>query len=335
MNSINKPNYALINLLKMNNFNEMNCISSVSIVNNETNPDLVWSEIGKVWMSKIEFAKDDEEMWSDIEDEYSAQEDSAQEDSAQEDDDSFDCFPSKSRRRQSWQDIAIASSLASRRRLEEKVKEEEKEEKEETPECNECTSECAICYDCFTTTDACSTTPCGHKFHSKCLFQNFEHRPECPLCRTELIKQPEEDDDDDDDESSYYSEEEDEEPVIKQVASMKQMADKLASLGYTMEDLLMLHFGGSDHPKDIANPRWANDLNPDENGSTTTTNSTISLVGSHIKQYDVYEKIYKEPNSMLEKLSADIENIVEGNLGVDYKDTRTYAQVLASSTINQ
>jgi hypothetical protein len=305
----------------MNNFTEMNCISNVSSVNNETNPDLVWSEIGKVWMSKIEFAKDDEEMWSDIEDD-SAQE----EDSFQDDDDSFDCFPTKSRRRQSWQDIAIASSLASRTRL---VVEEKVKEVAESKDSNqECTSECAICYDCFTTTDACSTTPCGHKFHSKCLFQNFEHRPECPLCRTELIKQPEEEEDDDD-ESSYYSEEEDEEPVIKQVASMKQMADKLASLGYTMEDLLMLHFGGSDHPKDLANPRWANDLNPDENRSTSTTNSTISSVGSHIKQYDVYEKIYKEPDSMLEKLTADIENIVEGNLGVDYKDTRTYAQVLA------
>lgn len=305
----------------MNNSTEMNCtstVSSVSSVNNETNPDLVWSEIGKVWMSKIEFAKDDEEMWSDIDDD-SAQEDDEEDD----DDDSFDCFPTKSRRRQSWQDIAIASSLASRKKIV-AIIEDDEEEKEKTNECT--TSECAICYDCFTSTDACSTTPCGHKFHSKCLFQNFEHRPECPLCRTELIKQPKEDDDDE--ESSYYSEEEEEEPV-KQVASMKQMADKLASLGYTMEDLLMLHFGGSDHPKDIANPRWANDLNPDENGSTATTNSTISLVGSHIKQYDVYEKIYKEPDSMLEKLTADIENIVEGNLGVDYKDTRTYAQVLA------
>jgi hypothetical protein len=308
----------------MNNFTEMNYNSNVSNVNNETNPDLVWSEIGKVWMSKTEFSKDEEEMWSDIEEEDSAQENSVQEDSQDDDDDSFDCFPTKSRRRQSWQDIAIASSLASRTRLADEVK-------EVTEEVNqECTSECAICYDCFASTDACCTTPCGHKFHSKCLFTNFEHRPECPLCRTELIKQPEEEDDDDEEESSYSSEDEEEEEPIKQIASIKQMANKLASLGYTMEDLLMLHFGGSDHPKDIANPRWANDLNPDENGSTETTNSTISSVGSHIKQYDVYEQIYKEPNSMLEKLTADIENIMEGNLGVDYKDTRTYAQVLAA-----
>ena len=296
----------------MNNSTEMNYISNVSSVNNEI---LVWSEIGKVWMSKTEFAQEDG-LWSDIEEEDSTQEEE------EEDDDSFDSFrfKNKTRRRQSWQDIAIASSLASRTRLV-----DEEEEGEVVAE------ECAICYDCFTLTDACSTTPCGHKFHSKCLFQNFEHRPECPLCRTELIKQPEEDDEEE--ESSYYSEEEEDEEPVKQIASIKQMANKLASLGYTMEDLLMLHFGGSDHPKDIANPRWANDLNPDENGSTETTNSTISSVGSHIKQYDVYEQIYKEPNSMLEKLTADIENIMEGNLGVDYKDTRTYAQVLAAASV--
>ena len=52
-----KPTQHLINLLKMNNFTKMNCSSIVSTVNNETNPDLVWSEISKVWMSKKEFAK--------------------------------------------------------------------------------------------------------------------------------------------------------------------------------------------------------------------------------------------------------------------------------------
>lgn len=320
----------------MNNSTEMKCISNVSTVNNETNPDLVWSEIGKVWMSKKEFDQEDG-LWSDIEEDSQEEE---EEEWSDDDNASFDSFrfKNKTRRRQSWQDIAIASSLASRTRLvveeTKKTKEEAKEVTEEAKEVTEeANQECAICYDCFTSTDACSTTPCNHKFHSKCLFQNFEHRPECPLCRTELIKQPEEEDDEEE-ESSYYSEEEEDEEPVKQIASIKQMANKLASLGYTMEDLLMLHFGGSDHPKDLANPRWANDLNPDENGSTETTNSTISSVGSHIKQYDAYAQVYREPQSMLEKLTADIENIIEGNLGVDYKDTRTYAQVCISSSIS-
>ena len=214
---------------------------------NSNNSDLVWSEIGKVWISKTEFALDseeeeeeeeeDEEIWSDAESE--------------------DEISPLTRRRQSWQEIAIASSFASRRRLTDEVKEVKEEDNQE------CTSECAICYDCFAKNDACSTTPCGHKFHSKCLFQNFEHRAECPLCRTELIKQPEEEEySDDDDEEDDEEEEEEEEP--KQIVSIKQMADKLASLRYTMEDLLMMHFGGSDHPKDIANPRWSADLGDEE-----------------------------------------------------------------------
>ena len=291
----------------MNNSTEINCssctsnVSTVSSVNNETIPDLVWSEIGKVWISKTEFAKDDEQLFKEEED---SQE---EEETEWSDDDSYDSsrFTNKSRRRQSWQDIAIASSLASRTRL---VVEEETEvvTEEANQECttSECTSECAICYDCFTKTDACSTTPCGHKFHSKCLFQNFEHRPECPLCRTELIKQPEEEDDDveEGDGSSFYSEEEDDiEP--KQFVSIKQMADKLTSLGYTMEDILMMHFGGSDHPKDIANPRWSADLGDEED----------------------------ESKSILIKLNTDINNIMEGNIAVKYTDTRTYAQILLTN----
>ena len=272
----------------MNNSTEMNCISTVSSVNNETIPDLVWSEIGKVWISKTEFTKDDEQFFKE------EKEDSQEEEETEwSDDDSYDSsrFTNKSRRRQSWQDIAIASSLASRKKV---AIIEEKEVAEE----------CAICYDCFTQTDACSTTPCGHKFHSKCLFQNFEHRPECPLCRTELIKQPEEEDDDveEGDGSSFYSEEEDDiEP--KQFVSIKQMADKLTSLGYTMEDILMMHFGGSDHPKDIANPRWSADLGDEED----------------------------ESKSILLKLNIDIDNILEGNIAVKYTDTRTYAQILLTN----
>ena len=81
------------------------------------------------------------------------------------------------------------------------------------------------------------------------------------------------------------------------------MADKLASLGYTMEDLLMMHFGGSDHPKDIENPRWSADLGEEED----------------------------ESKSILLKLNIDIDNILEGNIAVKYTDTRTYAQVLLTS----
>ena len=296
---------------------------NVSSVNN----DLVWSVLGNVWISKTDFLQDEGDEWSDIEEEEEEEEEEVS---------------PLNRRRRSWQDIAIASSLASRKKVADADVDADVDEIKEVVAEElinpECTNECAICYDCFTKTDACSTTPCGHKFHSKCLFQNFEHRPECPLCRTELIKQPEEEDDDvqEGDGSSFYSEDEDDDDEPTQIVSMKQMADKLTALGYTMEDLLMLHFGGSDHPKDIENPRWQADLANTENELTSSATASVSTsVGSHILEYNVQEKkFYPESKRILVKLNADIDNILEGNLAVKYTDTRTYAQVLAS-VVNQ
>ena len=296
----------------MNSINNSN--DDVSSVNN----DLVWSELDNVWISKSDFLQDEGDEWSDIEEEKEEEE--------------YEVSP-LNRRCRSWQDIAIASSVASRKQL---------ADVDEIKEVEELVNpECAICYDCFIKTDACSTTPCGHKFHSKCLFQNFEHRPECPLCRTELIKQPEEENDDvqEGDGSSFYSEDEDDDDdEPKQIVSIKQMADKLTALGYTMEDLLMLHFGGSDHPKDIENPRWLADLGnteTNENESTATATTSSISVGSHILEYNVQEKkFYPESKRILVKLNADIDNILEGNLAVKYTDTRTYAQVLAQVLVS-
>ena len=103
------------------------------------------------------------------------------------------------RRQSSWSDIMKRERVG-------EIKKEVKTSKREEEEAEEVVKDldCAICFDCFTPKDACSTTPCGHKFHSACLFRNFEHRPECPLCRTELIKQPEEEDDDDFQDAESY-----------------------------------------------------------------------------------------------------------------------------------
>ena len=277
-------------------------------INCNNNVDMFWSKIGEIWLSKKGFAldfadEDDADAWSDIESV-----------------DSFDCFTT--RKRKSWQDIA--KECVSKEVKKEASKEVKKEVKEYI-------SECAICYECFMPSDACSTTPCGHKFHSSCLFQNFEHRPECPMCRSELIKQPEEKDDDDE---SFYSEDDedddDEEESIQKV-SIKQMADKLTSLGYTMEDLLMFQLGGSNHPTHIENPRWHGDLAQEEVASESTTILSNSI-GSHILEYNEYEKtFYPEPKGIMDKLSVDIDNMLEGKLSVNYKDTRTYAQVLATN----
>ena len=314
----------------------------------EVSDDMIWSDLSQKMISRQELTKFglewnektkwlDNVKWVDITTVVVAKEDEEEEeDEEDEDEDEYDDDDELSplcRRRPDWSGImkremtslasvAVAVASASASAIE-----------------NTDDNQCAICYDCFVSTDACSTTPCGHKFHSACLFKNFEHRVECPLCRTELIKQPEEDDDDDEDddeddddesESSYYSNSESgSDNEVTQLVSIKQMADKLASIGYTMEDILMFHFGGSDHPKDVSNPRWHSDV-ATTCASDSASTSTIS-VGSHILEYNKEEqKFYPESSSILERLQSDIDNILEGNLAVDYKDSRTYAQAAAS-----
>ena len=190
---------------------------------------------------------------------------------------------------------------------------------------------CSICYDDFDPKIACSMTPCGHKFHSSCLFQNFEHRNECPLCRTELIKSPEENNEDDDNEETINEVEEDEEEEVEDPISTKQMADKLISLGYTFEDVLLLYIGGSNNKKDMENPRWKADLAYKINEEIPLKDE-MPTVGSHYKEYNEYEKIfYPEPKGILQKLEDDIDYIMDGKIAVKYTDTRSYAQVVSSS----
>lgn len=51
---------------------------------------------------------------------------------------------------------------------------------------------CSICLEALDADDArgqCST-PCGHRFHSTCLFRAMVERQSCPLCREQLIPAP-------------------------------------------------------------------------------------------------------------------------------------------------
>ena len=217
-----------------------------------------------------------------------------------------------SRKRSSWQDIIKKENNT---KLINPVKKKNKNIENDT-------NECAICFDVFIKKDACFTTHCGHKFHSNCLFKNFEHRQECPLCRSELIKQKEPEEDDD------YDNEDDEDEETEQLVSIKQLADKLITFVYTMEDVLMLYFGGSNHLKDISNPRWKEDLaiNNDNVESIDT-----KKIGSHYVEHNSYYNcVNPEPKGIIDRLQFDIDYILEGKIAVKYTDNRTYAQVLAS-----
>ena len=161
---------------------------------------------------------------------------------------------------------------------------------------------CAICLDDIQECKNCTTTECGHTFHSTCIFQNLCHRIECPMCRVELIAMPNEEDDDgddgddgedgDEDDSDNDSEEEfdgveEEAPRM----SVINLTKRLVSMGYTMEDMVMAHLGGS----------------------------FSQLVAPLERQNETF----------FEKFEQALDDIVDGKIAADFRDERTFAQVVA------
>lgn len=75
-------------------------------------------------------------------------------------------------------------------------------------------NECSICFDEICGNKNCTTTECGHMFHSSCIFKNINFNGfACPMCRNEFVEQSK--DTDTDDESEYSRddyEDEDENP---------------------------------------------------------------------------------------------------------------------------
>jgi len=248
---------------------------------------------------------------------------------------------------------------------EEEDDEEEEEEEEEVEKCG-CAStlckdapplfdlpegivlgDCCICYEEMLMTNF-TITPCGHKFHSRCIFKNLAQRVECPMCRTELVHIEENDDDDDDDEGNDEDDNESwgssEQNDDMQPISIPQMANKLVSLGYTMEDLLMM-FYGSVHPQDVANPRWFPPAPVLAEAVAPVLASALAVagaeqppqyqqnfpnVGSHLPYTNDDDEVEVEPRAIQSRLSNDIDMIMDGILTLSHRDNRTYASVAAS-----
>lgn len=157
---------------------------------------------------------------------------------------------------------------------------------------------CAICMDDIDECKNCTTTECGHTFHSTCIFQNLCHRLECPMCRAELIALPdeEEDDEEDDDEDDDSDSDSDTDAEFDDVndaprMSVTNLTKRLVSMGYTMEDMVMAHLGGS-------------------------FSQLVAPLGRHSEGF-------------FEKFEQALDDIVDGKIAADFRDERTFAQVVA------
>ena len=184
-----------------------------------------------------------------------------------------------------------------------------------------CQQECPICYDCITDINT-TTTECGHKFHSSCIFNNLKYGLDCPLCRTELVKvEKEKEKNDDDDEEEYDSDEE-----------------------YDEEG----EFDDDDYDSDDENDDEPdNDNEPDR--KTKKFDFTMEQVAKrmmkmNISYADLIGYMLADSNKQMveqdkkkysrkttRNISKILYDIIEYQVAVDYSDERTYAQVVAQN----
>jgi len=71
-----------------------------------------------------------------------------------------------------------------------------------------CETECPICMEIIDLCKNCSTTECGHKFHSNCLMKSIAFNGfGCPYCRFEMVEEIDDSEDEDDEEGEEEGEE--------------------------------------------------------------------------------------------------------------------------------
>ena len=124
---------------------------------------------------------------------------------------------------------------------------------------NMCETECPICMEIIDLCKNCSTTECGHKFHSNCLMRSIAFNGfGCPYCRFEMVEEIDDSDDEederedgdgdgdeegeggeeDDDEEDEDYEGEDDEGENQPLPSFELIQKKFIDKGITYESLV-------------------------------------------------------------------------------------------------
>ena len=117
--------------------------------------------------------------------------------------------------------------------------------------------ECPICLEEILGIN-CTTTECGHKFHSSCIFKNLNNTNVCPICRKEMVSDdpPSDNDDETGSDDSWSTNSSD--SIVSEVAepvdevneeryekfTVMQISEVLKGKGYTECDLLnyIIHY---------------------------------------------------------------------------------------------
>ena len=136
-------------------------------------------------------------------------------------------------------------------------------------------------------------------FHTGCLLKNAEYRDECPMCRAVLLERNDVDEDSDSeyngDDDDYADDDDSVDDISRANVTVEQVAKKMQSLGYTMEDFVYIFMGRTVHEKDAEIKKW------------------------------------KDRETFYDELFHAVYEIKTGVIAVDYRDGRSYAQVLLTT----
>ena len=116
------------------------------------------------------------------------------------------------------------------------------------------------------------------------------------MCRTALVEASKDEDSDDEwedegSEEEYDTDDEEDESSFAKV-TIEQVTNKMQSLGFTMQDVMFCWMGQTLHPDDKQNKRW----------------KSWSFINGRVLD--------------------NLHDIMLGDIAVDYRDKRTYAEVL-------
>jgi hypothetical protein len=159
--------------------------------------------------------------------------------------------------------------------------------------CAPCGNECAICMDDIGASN-CTVTECGHRFHSSCIFRNMMERIECPMCRKDLVDMPEEEEDDEEE----FDGEDDESDSDGDNESVDE------------------------GERDLTCKQMADKLQ--------SLGYTMADVLYYATTYRHSSEAERFNNDLDDRIGGLIDRMLDGELAVDHRDGRTYAQVLAN-----
>lgn len=165
-------------------------------------------------------------------------------------------------------------------------------------------AECPICMEHIGNVNCC-TTECGHTFHSSCLFKNFNNSVSCPLCRKELVEGLDEDEDeedasDDEEDEDYENDEnaEDDSIIVHETEEPEDVVDsKKITINMVLESMKKKGYNEKDF-------------------------MTLIMIESARSRFK--KETIDRNNNMLEYLYK----ILDSEVHVDYRDSRTYASVV-------